>query len=210
MQKVEYEQCPWDREHVLAIYPVLGRVLADGEWRHAPSRSGFGQYRVWKHQIFQAIYTQEKDELWNEIIAAEPPISVEDAEWTILRESDDSYFIFSKFSPTFGPFRSQHLVNERLQPYALQLRFVDGTLCGVANFASLHSGCWLDAMERLNVLEAMCIRANKAVEDLLSQCWSKSTEDMTAYLDEGRDRELISDIPPHIERSGPKHRTPLF
>src|SRR5262249_51989670 len=76
-----YEQCVWDREHVLAIYPILsGALAADGEWHEIPTSTGaIGRYRVFEERYFQAVFAAESTPVFRALASMEAVETQDDA-----------------------------------------------------------------------------------------------------------------------------------
>ena len=113
--EVTYEQCPWDREHVNSIYPVLGGVIAeDGDWH--PTRDngdGLGWYRV-ADGYFQALFAGEATPLLDEFKTMRPVSTQDDAEWEIWRLPEGGYAVSSTFATGLGPLGYESAANEWL------------------------------------------------------------------------------------------------
>ncbi len=171
MQFITYEQCPWDLDHVSQIYRSIKDFKTDGDWHEIPGGVGSAWYRIWDQRIFTMIVFEERNELLEEVMAGPPPLSEEDAEWTLVKHPRGDYSIGSEFSRTFGRFDVIEEVNDWLNPFGLGLEEFNGDSQGFAFFESLEPECWLDAMERLRFLEAVCLDANRAANMSLKAVW---------------------------------------
>jgi len=137
-------------------------------------------------------------------------MSDEDAEWLIVKHFDPVYYsIGTKFTETYGPFRGIDQVDDFLRPYALRLGTFEGRTRGFADFGELESGCWLDAMERLRFLEAVCLEANRSVDEALSRIWNAWNDVLVLQASKASDPDDIAPLPESVPRSGPKRRAPL-
>ena len=202
-----YEQCPWDRKHVVSIYRNIPDPVADGEWRAIPCPKPFARYRVWNGETFQAIYGNDPESpLGREVMAQTPPRSEEDTGWVLMSEPQ-RYALSSVFAIAPEPFRYQEAVNGWLAPYALcLLRDPDGGERGWADFANLEPGCLKDAMDRLLFLEAACREATARVEEALVAVWGAHRPALLRGVEGHADPEEIADLPAELPRSGPKSR----
>jgi hypothetical protein len=79
---------------------------------------------------------------------------------------------------------------------------------GVVYFGSLDPAEWLDAMERLCVLEQLCLDANWATGRFLDDLWRDLVRPLELPED-AVESEEIAPFPDGVRKSGPKHREPL-
>ena len=79
---------------------------------------------------------------------------------------------------------------------------------GVAYFGALEPTEWLDAMERLYVLEQLCLDANWATGRFLNDLWRDLVRPLEPP-DDAVESEEIAPFPDVVRKSGPKHRKAL-
>src|SRR4051794_10755373 len=113
-----YEQCPWDQEHVEAIYRnLLGAIILDEQWHPIPVDAGhIGQYRVSGNRYFQAIYAATPNPVFEALTRMDPLETQDDAEWAIWEEGG-VYVLSSTFALTPGQFAHQPAVDDWLSRY---------------------------------------------------------------------------------------------
>lgn len=213
-----YEQCPWDQEHVEALYPVLkGRLVSDGLWHDIPNESGMpwvGRYRVTgssSRGYFQAVYADDVHQpggaapnmVFSQLSAMEPVQTEDDAEWSVwhLQEADEDssassdssgdsiwYALSSTFATTPGQFAHQQAVDDWLGRHGLGLEPDERFVEGVAYFEAIEPGCLLDAMQRLRWLETVFAELNQHLERAGAAFWEPLKEQSDALLRQEQDK----------------------
>jgi len=196
---ITYEQCPWNREHVSAIYRNLGgNIDESGSWRDFPPRAkGIGIYRVYKMSRFQAIFARRPSALYQAAQTLDPVDSEADAEWEI-RGSDGRYWVTTSFASVPGPFAHQEHVNAWLDRHALYLQNRRSFVHGVAFFTELTSGCLTDAMHRLTWLELAIRDVIKAIEAASESAWQQHeqcSDEITARVIDQLPQDEIIPVP---------------
>lgn len=215
-----YEQCPWDRDHVEAIYPILkGRLLTDGGWHDIPNDSGqpwIGRYHV-TADYFQAVYAQgQTNKVFDQLTAMEPLRMEHDAEWAVwhLDEPDGSiwYAVSSTFATTPGQFAHQPAVDEWLWRHGLGLEPNERFVEGVAYFETIKPGCFLDAIQRLHWLESVFADLKAHLEKVGADFWAeiKQQSDLIDIRSQGdRGTDEIVPLPERTIGEGAKERVPV-
>lgn len=205
MEVVDYEQCEWYPQHVAAIYRSISPILDDGTW-HAYGPSGRWAYRVWNQRIFQSV-SRRGTAFEQQIMACDPPLTDEDAEWKLVKFDDHNYGIASKFTMTYPLLPELELVESKLLEYNLGFEELDHDNFGVAYFGGLNPHDWREAMEKLCYLESICLQVNREMETALRASWNQF-----AFLSEPIPECPDDHVPDHlpgIKKSGPKWRQPL-
>jgi hypothetical protein len=207
-ESLTYEQCPFNRERVLALYRNIRNLDESGEWVAIDVRNGIGFYRVFRGRTFQALFSGGPSNLLTEVFELEPPDTAEDSAWKIKR--DEGYFsISSKFTTTYGPFPGVESVNESLEAFGLYLDPQHRYLEGVALLPELTTPLLDEAMTRLRWLETACLMANRAAGATLQQEWTKIQQLCEARIAEYPESEEVLPLPPGLPLSGPKSREPI-
>ncbi len=206
-----YEQCPWVREHVEAIYRNLaGRIVEDGQWHEILVEPGrVGRYRVFENRYFQAVYARELNPVYEALTAMDPVVSEDDAEWAIWQEEVGAYAISSTFALTPGVFEHQPAVDEWLWRHGLGLEPNEFFVEGIAYFTDIEPGCLLDAMERLRWLERAFRELNERLEEAGREFWQTLKAESDAVVERlghALAPDEIAPLPDCYPRLGWKYR----
>lgn len=202
---MDYEQCEWYPQHVAAIYRSISPILDDGAW-HPYGPSGRCAYRVWNKRIFQSV-SRRGIAFEEQIMAYDPPLTDEDAEWKLVKFDDHNYGIASKFTMTYPLLPELELVETKLLEYNLGFEELDHDNFGVAYFGDLNPHDWRDAMEMLCYLEAICLQVNREIETALMVSWQQFS--FLSKIDPEFQADQTPTYLPGIKKSGPKWRQPL-
>lgn len=209
-----YEQCPWDKGHVEAIYRnLVGQIIVDGQWHEITGEPDHvGRYRVFEDRCFQAVYSQQTNPVFEALAAMDAVESEDDAEWAIGQVEEGDYAISSTFALTPGQFEHQPAVGEWLWRHGLGLEPNEFLVEGVAYFTEIEPGCLLDAMERLRWLERAFTDLNERLEQAGRDFWREIQAESDA-VNERVARPLAPDeivpLPERYARLGWKYREPI-
>lgn len=210
----DYEQCPWIKKHVEAIYRNLrGMIVADGQWHDFPPLPRhIGKYRVYGGRYFQAIYARTPNHVLGSLMNMPPVETEDDAEWSIWQlDWGQGYALTSRFALTPGPFDHHAGVADWLYRHGLGLIPENGSVRGVAYFTNIEPGCLRDAMDRLIWLENAILHINRELQELSRKHWDElkqASDKIMAERDPSTDPDEIMSLPEQYRRSGWKHREP--
>jgi hypothetical protein len=212
-----YEQCPWNREHVESLHPILsGKIIVDGNWHDISTEDKrVSYYRVFSCKYFQAVYAKEKNKIFDRIFSLEPIESDDDSEWAIwqLDSSDEEsgYGLTSRESVCFGPFDHHNELLDWLPRHALSIEPYNFHIMGVAYFTDIERGCLLDAIERLAWLEDLFAQLMSHYRQFDFQFWQRIKMESDLLMSKiGNDAVPEEIVPPpgvSVKRK-PKWRTP--
>jgi len=206
LQKVQYEQCPWDRRHVLALYtldPV--DLVADNKWHPFPHlTSGIGWFRIYDSRFFQALVAPAESLITEKILTMTPVESADDAEWDLLiLEEIPGFWLGSRFTQTFGPFPWQEEIANWLRIHKLALLPFDEYVQGVAWLPDINNHIMAQAMEKLIWLENAIIEVNRRAINVQKRFWT------SLMINQGVSSSEKS-LPVRFARKGSKFRQPLM
>lgn len=211
--QVIYEQAPWNRDHIEALYPILEKdIIEDGQWHEFPTVSDTsGRYRVVDFRYFQAVFGLPGTALFDEFSTLAPIQTADDAEW-LVTEIDDYYEVTSVFAVT--PALSDYdQVYDWLYRHALVLKPHPRGVQGTAYFTDIEADCLLDAVRRLTWLENVILSLNRRLVNESNIFWSnikQSSDAVLSSLDNSRDwsGEIVP-LPSEHRATGFKHREPV-
>ena len=210
--KAIYEQAPWNRGHIEAIYRNLkGMIVADGQWHDFPPLpQDIGRYRVFEDRYFQAVYARAHNSVFDGLSRMLPVEREDDAEWTIWKRGD-GYAMTSVFTVTphldgydgVEGWLDRHALGWVPHPLGLQ---------GAAYFADLEPGCLADAMDRLVWLEGRVLAVNQRLIRAAGECWAEARREsdrVAASLPVGYPPDEIVPVPDEQPRASWRHRTAI-
>jgi hypothetical protein len=210
-----YEQCPWDWEHVEALYPRLAGIIAtDGEWHDFPPvPEGLARYRVFEERYLQVAYARAPHPVFEALTSMDPVELQDDSEWEIWQEGEGAYAMSTTFALTPGQFEHQAAVDEWLWRHGLGLEPNEYFVEGVAYFTDIEAGCVQDAMERLAWLERAFDDLNERLEQTGRGFWQELKAESDAILqklDQPLAEDEIAPLPDRYRRRrGWKYREPI-
>lgn len=204
-----YDQAPWRKAHILALYTIEPTALRDdGMWHRLPSVVGeVAFYRVYSQQYFQFVAAPTYNTLVEALLHMPPVQTEDDAEWWIWqvdRRGFDGLWLTSIFPITPGPFAYQAEVDRWLRGYGLALIPQDGYVRGFARLEAITPEHLKVAMERLVWLENAVLDLNRRIVRVGQRFWRKVQQASVAGEGDGSMR-----LAAKYQRKGRKFRKPI-
>jgi hypothetical protein len=213
-----YEQCPWDEEHVNALYPILGgRIVRDGDWHDyttpAPDTGWVARYRVFEDRYFQVIVARPDSPLFEALSAMDAVETEDDAEWVLYWDSNqEMYAMTSTFAFSPGPFDHHARVDEWLWERGLGLEPYEFHVEGVAYLERIEASQMQDAMDRLIWLENAMMELDRRCERVGEEFWRElelESEQIGRQDEHFLTPDEVLPLPDTYRRQSHKQRIPL-
>jgi hypothetical protein len=206
---VRYDQAPWDRGHILALYLIDPLHLReDSKWHELSSNEDIAFYRVYNHKYFQFVSSKSHNHLVNAILAMEPVDTEDDAEWWIWQVEAPGWeglWLTSILAVTPGPFEYQAEIDAWLRPYGLALLPQGDYVRGLARLEEISSAKMKTAMEQLVWLENVLIELNRRIMRVGQRFWRTIQQASMPLPSE----DPIEALAAPYRRQGRKSRQPI-
>ncbi len=184
IEKVQYEQCLYDWQHISEIYRSIPLEPAEeGQWYSLEhTQDSVASYRK-RDGYFQFVIGSNQSSLFEEFHSFEPMPTDDDAEWTVEKHGPNEYPVRTVFSRTFGPSPAIDRVDKLLERFGLWLENCDDRyISGAATFGSLvNTDMWL-ACRRIVILERWCLEINGIVNQTLNEYWGRVREEVEEQI----------------------------
>jgi hypothetical protein len=171
IERITYEQCPYDAKHIQEIYVSVDLESICSTWtQFQQTPNGICSYRK-RDNYFQFISGDPSTSLFQEAMDLQPMETEDDAEWEIEKHDEGRYVVRSVFTKTFGPSTQIQRVDELLSPFGLWLEYRESFVWGAVTFDSFESEILLQSCRKLVMLEEWCLEANRQIETKLDEFW---------------------------------------
>lgn len=208
---IRYDQAPWDREHILALYTIEpSDIRTDSQWHPLPTEGQeVAYYRVYRESYFQYVCSSCPSHLLSSIMEIEPVPTADDAEWFIYEiegSNLDGLWLSSNFAISPGPFDYHYELNDWLRELGLFLLPCEYHVRGVVHLREISTVTLQQAMQRLTWLEGVLITLNRRIEKLGKRLWRQIKRDT-------QNPEALKDpytgLPMVLPHFGSKYREPI-